>query len=116
MKASLLFRWMLVVVMGVAVNGCGLKKKLAEKNLFGRGSFNAGTVIVDIDGVTSQEQAILKDHLRVTGLMRRGDRSAVVINKQVAECGEVFTFTLSGKDYRFMVISVAPDRVSLHAL
>jgi hypothetical protein len=70
---------------------------------------------VDFHGLTTEEQAIIMQHLDVDGFLKQNDIYIAIINNQVLSPGDNLNITARGREYRFLVKKITPDNVVLHA-
>lgn len=73
------------------------------------------TVVV-FEGVEPEDEVILKDLLRVDGVLTKGTQYVVSINGQICNVGENLRLTARTRVYNLTLLSISGDRVLVSAI
>lgn len=63
--------------------------------------------------LSAEEQAMVRKHLDVDGVLQQGGRFIAIINEQVVQRGDVLHVQLVNKKYRFRIEQISRNRVEL---
>ena len=72
--------------------------------------------VVMFEGVEPEDEVILKDLLRVDGVLIKGTQYIVAINGQICNVGENLKLTAKTRTYDLKILSIADDRVLVRAV
>lgn len=72
--------------------------------------------IVVFEGVAPEDEVILKDLLRVDGVLAKGTQYIVSINGQICNVGENLKLTARTRSYDLKLLSITGDRVLVRAV
>lgn len=72
--------------------------------------------VIVFEGVAPEDEIILKDLLRVDGVLIQGTQYIVSINGQICNIGENLKLTAKTRTYNLKLISISGDRVLLSAV
>ncbi len=113
-----LWSFVLAAVLAAALTGCGDQilpfKPPAKPAPPAPPPLPAATVVVQ--NVTPQEELVLKDYLRVDGVLRQGNTYTASINAQVVNVGEYITLSVKGRSYLLNVLMIGDEVVRLRAV
>lgn len=72
--------------------------------------------LLDLSRLSPEEQAIIKSHLRVGGILEQRGRRVAIINSDVVKEGDVMKLNVSGATYRFLIRSLQPQNIVLEPI
>ncbi len=73
----------------------------------------APQALLDLSRLSPAEQAIIKSHLRVGGILEQGRDRVAIINSDVVREGEKINILVHGQTYRFQILSLEPQNIVL---
>lgn len=71
---------------------------------------------LDTSGLSEEEQAVIKSHVRVGGILVQRGECIAIINGQLVLQGDDLSVLTGKKLYRFMIRSLTPDRIVLESV
>lgn len=98
-----------LVVLSVGIAGC---KPAAEEK---QPPAPIQQTVVVFEGVAPEDEVLLKDLLRVDGVLVQGTQYICSINGQICNVGENLEFNTSSRTYTLRLIAITGDRVVLSA-
>lgn len=72
--------------------------------------------VVVFEGVAPEDEVVLKDLLRVDGVLAKGTQYIVSINGQICNVGENLKLTARTRTYDLKLLSITGDRVLVRAV
>ena len=91
----------------------GYEQKAVAKKTSGEEPKQA---LFDLSRLSPEEQAIIKSHTRVGGILEQGGRRVAIINSDVVREGETLSIRVQGQTYRFLIQSLQPRNIVLEPL
>jgi hypothetical protein len=74
------------------------------------------TSVLDLSRLSPEEQAIIKSHLKVGGILQQGNERIAIINTDVVKEGDTVALRVSGQTYRFLIRSLEPRNIVLEPI
>ena len=74
------------------------------------------TSVVDIGGLSPEDQMALKDLLRVDGVLMTGTQQVVAINNQVINIGDSLKVSVKGTTYTLQLLSIQDNVIRLKSV
>jgi hypothetical protein len=71
---------------------------------------------LDLAGLTPEEQRVIKERMRVGGILQQGQGIWVILNNQLVKEGEEVKLDTDRKTYEFLVKQLTADRIVLESL
>jgi len=75
-----------------------------------------GQELLDLSRLSAEEQAIIKSHLRVGGILEQGRNRVAIINSDIVSQGDVMKLRVRGGVYRFLIRSLDPENIVLEPI
>lgn len=89
----------------------------ASQTSVGQGTADADSQSeLDMSGLSLEEQAIIKSHVRVGGILVQRNECLAIINSQLVRQGDDLSVLTSLKVYTFMIRSLTPDSIVLESV
>ena len=70
-------------------------------------------VSLDLSRLSAEQQAIIKSHMRVGGILQRGSQRIAIINSDVVREGDDMRINVDGQSYTFHIKSLQPHNIVL---
>ena len=71
---------------------------------------------LDLTGLSDEEQAIIRAHVKVGGILVQKNECIAIINSQLVRQGDDLTVLTDRRLYKFMIRSLTPDRIVLDSV
>lgn len=70
---------------------------------------------LDLSGLSEEEQRVIRERMRLGGVLQQAGEIWAIINNQLVKQGETITVDTSRKNYLFLVKHLTPDRIVLES-
>jgi hypothetical protein len=71
---------------------------------------------LDMSGLSLEEQAIIRSHVRVDGILLQKNECIAIINSQIVRQGDDLSVLTGKKLYKFLIRSLTPDSIVLESV
>jgi len=71
---------------------------------------------LDLAGLSEEERAVIKQRMKIGGILQQRSGIMVIINNQLVKQGEQVTLESDVRSYDFLVKKLTPDRIVLESL
>ena len=72
--------------------------------------------LLDLSRLSPEEQAIIKSHMRVNGILEQRNSRIALINNDVVREGDKITIAVRGQSYNFLIRSLQPQNIVLEPI
>lgn len=91
------------------------KKKTAAVESASSGLGEADAAL-DLEGLSPEERALIRERMKVGGILQQGTGILAMINNQLVRQGEKVTLESDRRSYDFRVKKLTPERIVLESL
>jgi hypothetical protein len=70
---------------------------------------------LDLGRLTEEEQAVIKSHMRVGGILQQGNSCMAILNNQLVKKGDALSIETETRAYTFVVSALTPNRIVLES-